>query len=128
MHADHPLRTIREIANAALGALSGEFEAIYATGFGHPSIPPDPTTFDKDRDRLLGADGVCKFLAAIATHLEVKRLLSIEHFSVDGALVETWPPSRASGPKTDWALRLRPGAMAGATTMARAPNATTKTR
>ena len=29
--SDHPLRTIREIANAALRTLSGEFEAIYAT-------------------------------------------------------------------------------------------------
>ena len=36
VRADHPLRTIREIANAALGALSGAFEAIYATGVGRP--------------------------------------------------------------------------------------------
>ncbi len=41
VRADHPLRTIRAIANAALGALSGEFEAIYATGVGRPSIPPE---------------------------------------------------------------------------------------
>ncbi len=39
--ADHPLRTIREIANAALGALSGQSEAIYATGVSGPSIPPE---------------------------------------------------------------------------------------
>ncbi len=30
MRADHPLRTIREIANAALSGLSGEFEAIWS--------------------------------------------------------------------------------------------------
>ena len=41
VRADHPLRTIREIANAALSVLSGEFEAIYATGVGRPSIPPE---------------------------------------------------------------------------------------
>ena len=41
VRADHPLRTIREVANAALRALSGEFEAIYATGVGRPSIPPE---------------------------------------------------------------------------------------
>ena len=41
MRADRPLRTICEIANAALGALSGEFEAIYATGVGRKSIPPE---------------------------------------------------------------------------------------
>lgn len=39
--ADHPLRTMREIANAALGALSGQSEAIYATGVSGPSIPPE---------------------------------------------------------------------------------------
>jgi len=37
---DHPLRTIREIANAALAALSGEFAALY-TDFGRPSIAPE---------------------------------------------------------------------------------------
>ena len=41
MRADHPLRTIREIANAALGTLSSEFEVLYATGVGRPSIPPE---------------------------------------------------------------------------------------
>ena len=41
MRADHPLRTIREIANAALSALSGEFETIYAAGVACPSIPPE---------------------------------------------------------------------------------------
>ena len=41
VRADHPLCTIREIANAALVALGGEFEAISATGVGRPSIPPE---------------------------------------------------------------------------------------
>ena len=41
VRADHPLRTIREIANAALGTLGGESEAIYATGVSRPSIPPE---------------------------------------------------------------------------------------
>jgi len=36
----HPLRPIREIANTALAALSGEFEALYS-GLGRPSIPPE---------------------------------------------------------------------------------------
>lgn len=38
VRADHP---IRSIVNEALLALSGEFEAIYATGVGRPSIPPE---------------------------------------------------------------------------------------
>lgn len=37
---DHPLRTIREIANAALGALSKDFDRLY-TDFGRPGIAPE---------------------------------------------------------------------------------------
>jgi transposase len=37
---DHPLQPIRRIVNEALGALSAEFQALYAT-FGRPSIPPE---------------------------------------------------------------------------------------
>ena len=37
---DHPLRTIRQIANAALSDLSKEFSRLY-TDFGRPSIAPE---------------------------------------------------------------------------------------
>jgi transposase len=37
---DHPLRAIRRIVNAALTALSPEFEKLYAQS-GRPSIPPE---------------------------------------------------------------------------------------
>jgi hypothetical protein len=37
VRADHPLRIIREIANAALAALSGDFAALYS-GMGRPSV------------------------------------------------------------------------------------------
>src|SRR4051794_35983503 len=40
VRADHPLRSIREIANAALAALSGDFAALYS-GMGRPSVPPE---------------------------------------------------------------------------------------
>src|SRR5882672_290406 len=40
VRGDHPLRTIREIAKAALGDLSGAFTALY-TDFGRPSIAPE---------------------------------------------------------------------------------------
>ena len=40
VRAEHPLRSIREIANTALAALSGDFEALYS-GLGRPSIPPE---------------------------------------------------------------------------------------
>ena len=143
VRADHRLRTIREIANAALGTLSGEFEAIYATGVGRPSIPPerllralllqafygvrserqimerleydlllrwfvglgvddpawDPTTFGKNRDRLLAGDVANRFLAAIVAHPKVKRLLSSEPFSVDGTLIEAWASIKSFRPR-----------------------------
>jgi transposase len=37
---DHPLRPIRKIVDAALGALTAEFEKLYAK-FGRPSIAPE---------------------------------------------------------------------------------------
>jgi hypothetical protein len=44
VRADHPLRLIREIANAALAALTGTFEPLYSP-LGRSSIPPErPTT------------------------------------------------------------------------------------
>lgn len=40
VRADHPLRVIRDLANAALGDLSGEFGELYRD-FGRPSIAPE---------------------------------------------------------------------------------------
>jgi transposase len=41
VRADHPLRAVREIANAALHDLSEDFAALYAARLGRPSIPPE---------------------------------------------------------------------------------------
>jgi transposase len=134
VRSDHPLRTIREIANAALADLTGEFAALYPSRLGRPSIAPerllramllqafygirserqlmermefdllfrwfvglgvdDPTwdhsSFSKNRDRLLEGEIASKFLAAVMTQPKVKRLLSSDHFSVDGTLLEAW--------------------------------------
>jgi transposase len=130
---DHPLRTIREIANAALSDLSKDFDKLY-TDFGRPGIAPekllramllqafygvrserqlmermefdllfrwfvglgvddavwDHSTFSKNRDRLLEGEIAAKFLCAILAQPKVKRLLSSDHFSVDGTLIEAW--------------------------------------
>src|ERR1700712_2799058 len=50
----------------------------------------DQTTFGKNRDRLLAGDVAHKFLAAVLAHPKVKRLLSTEHFRVDGTMSEAW--------------------------------------
>jgi transposase len=49
-----------------------------------------PTVFTKNRDRLLNTEMSHKLLAAILAHEKVAPLLSGDHFSVDGTLVEAW--------------------------------------
>jgi transposase len=49
-----------------------------------------PTVFSKNRDRLLTTDIARQFLAAILADEAVKPLLSDEHFSVDGTLIQAW--------------------------------------
>ena len=49
-----------------------------------------PTVFTKNRDRLLNKDIACKFLAAMLSDKAVAPLLSNEHFSADGTLIEAW--------------------------------------
>jgi transposase len=129
--ARHPLRSILSVANAALAALNGEFQQLYAVN-GRPSIPPekllralllqafysvrserqlmeqldynllfrwfvglgvddpvwDVTVFTKNRDRLLAGEIAAKFLRAVLGQPKIAVLLSDEHFSVDGTLIQ----------------------------------------
>ena len=59
----------------------------------------DHSVFSKNRDRLLEAEIAAKFLAAVLTQPEVKRLLSNDHFSVDGTLVEAWASLKSFKPR-----------------------------
>jgi transposase len=59
----------------------------------------DATTFTKNRDRLLAGEIASKFLAAVLAQPEVKTLLSTEHFSVDGTLLEAWASTKSFRPK-----------------------------
>ena len=61
----------------------------------------DHSVFSKNRDRLLEAEISAKFLAAILTQPEVKRLLSNDHFSVDGPLVQAWASLKSFKAKND---------------------------
>jgi transposase len=49
-----------------------------------------PTTFTKNRDRLLNEQVMGRFLEKLMAAPEVKPLLSNEHFSVDGTLLQAW--------------------------------------
>jgi len=140
--ANHPLRTIKERADAALRALSPVFDAMYSTT-GRASIPPetllkaqllialfsvrserqfceqlsynllfrwfldmdmvsppfDATTFTKNRDRLLEHDICGQFFREIVRQARQEGLLSREHFSVDGTLIEAMASTKSFVPK-----------------------------
>lgn len=49
-----------------------------------------PTTFTKNRDRLLDGDVARAFFDDVVAQARGQRLLSDEHFTVDGTLLEAW--------------------------------------
>jgi transposase len=49
-----------------------------------------PTTFSKNRDRLLAGDVAAAFFDAVVDQARQANLLSDEHFTVDGTLLEAW--------------------------------------
>src|SRR3954453_562498 len=59
----------------------------------------DPTTFTKNRDRLLQAEVADRFFAAVVRQAHLRRYVSSEHFSVDGTLLEAWAPHKSFKPK-----------------------------
>jgi transposase len=129
--ANHPLRTVKRVADESLRALSPEFDRMYAEG-GRPSIPPerllkasllialysvrserafceeldynllfrwfldmdlmepsfDPTTFTKNRERLLRHQVGQRLFDEVAAFADERGLLSDEHFTVDGTLIQ----------------------------------------
>jgi transposase len=142
VRADHPLRPIRRMTDAALQTLSPRFDRLYST-IGRPSIPPeqllralllqmlysirserllmeeldysvlyrwfvglslddpiwDATTFTKNRDRLLDGDIADAFFAEVLAVVKQEDLLSDEHFTVDGTLLEAWASHKSFKPK-----------------------------
>jgi transposase len=131
--AEHPLRRIKKLADAALAELSPVFDAMYA-GTGRPSIPPerllkatlvmalysvrserqlceqldynmlfrwfldmdmvepgfDHSTFTRNRERLLAHDVAAQFFEVVVRQARRAKLMSSEHFTVDGTLIEAW--------------------------------------
>lgn len=141
---DHPLRTIKYVADEALADLSPLFDDMYAE-IGRPSIPPerllkasllislysvrseqafceqldynllfrwflgmttvepsfDPSTFAKNRQRLMDHDVARQFFAAVVRQADKRRLLSDEHFTVDGTLIEAAASLKSFRPKDE---------------------------
>ncbi len=106
---DHPLRVLRAMTDEALQQLQPRFNKLYAKT-GRPSIAPekllrallrfvglnmddsvwDVTVFTKNRERLLDGDIAEAFFQAVLNQAHARNLLSDEHFTVDGTLLEAW--------------------------------------
>jgi transposase len=141
---DHPLRTIKYIADEALAELSTVFDAMYVDD-GRPSIPPerllkasllmslysirserafceqldyhllyrwflgmdvvepvfDRSTFSKNRERLLQHQVAQQFFDAVVQQADRRGLLSNEHFTVDGTLIEAAASLKSFKPKDE---------------------------
>jgi transposase len=78
-----------------------EFDLLFRwfVGIGVDDAVWDHSTFSKNRDRLLDGEIAAKFLTAVLAQPRVKRLLSSEHFSVDGTLIEAWASMKGFKPK-----------------------------
>ena len=50
----------------------------------------DPTVFSKNRDRLLHAEVAALFFRAVLDEAKARGVVSDEHFTVDGTLLEAW--------------------------------------
>ena len=68
-------------------------------GLGMDDAVWSPTTFTKNRDRLLAGDIAAAFFEAVLIHADTARLLSDEHFTVDGTLLEAWASQKSFRPR-----------------------------
>ena len=78
-----------------------EFDLLFRwfVGLGIDDPVWNHSSFSKNRDRLLDGEIAAKFLAAVLAQPKVKRLLSSDHFSVDGTLIEAWASMKSFKPK-----------------------------
>ena len=59
----------------------------------------DHTTFSKNRDRLIEHEVATQFFQTVKAQAERAGLLSREHFTVDGTLIEAWASMKSFRPK-----------------------------
>ena len=63
--------------------------------------PFHPTTFTKNRERLLEADAARVLLKEVVKEARRRRLLSQDHFSVDGTLLDAWASHKSYRPRDE---------------------------
>jgi transposase len=149
--ADHPLRGLRVMVDAALEEMSPQFARLYSR-CGRPSIAPekllralllqvlysvrserllmeqlgynllfrwfvglsmddgvwDVTVFTKNRERLLEGEIAEAFFEQVVEQARAKELLSDEHFTVDGTLVQAWAGQKSFRAKKKGSQRETP--------------------
>ncbi len=141
---DHPLRPIREMANAALKGMDADFDKLYSdmgrdsialekllraqllmafytirserqlmeqidysllfcwfVGFSMDDKVWNHSVFSKNRDRLLAGEVSHRFFAQVLAQAEDADLLSKEHFSVDGTLIEALASHKSYRPRDE---------------------------
>jgi len=59
----------------------------------------DPTAFSQNKERLLQHDVARQFFQRVLEEAKGRRLLSSEHFTVDGTLLEAWASTKSLSPK-----------------------------
>lgn len=141
---NHPLRSIKRIADEVLEQMSPLFDEMYAET-GRPSVPPerllksmvlmalytvrserqfceqldynllfrwflgmsmvddsfDASSFSKNRERLMAHDVAGVFFHYVVEQARASQLMSSEHFTVDGTLIEAWASLKSFRPRPE---------------------------
>jgi transposase len=61
----------------------------------------DPSTFSQNQERLLASEVAKKFFEKVLSQARSAKLLSDEHFTVDGTLIEAWASLKSFRPKDE---------------------------
>jgi transposase len=93
----HGIRSERQM----MERLDFDLSFRWFVGLGIDDAVWDASTFSKNRERLLDGDIAARFLSAILARPQVTRLLSTDHFSVDGTLIEAWCSMKSFRPKDE---------------------------
>jgi transposase len=106
-----PEKLLRALVLQALYSIRSERQLIeqldynilfrWFVGLGMDDAVWSATTFTKNRDRLLSGDIAQAFFEAVLIHADSARLLSDEHFTVDGTLLEAWASHKSFQRKAD---------------------------
>jgi len=93
----HGLRSERQMMERL------EFDLLFRwfVGLGIDDPVWHSTVYAENRDRLFESDVAERLLNAVLDHPKVKPLLSGEHFSVDGSLIDAWASMKSFQPRAD---------------------------